>query len=79
MPEDSINGVFKLDTFTKFEKTRIIGARALQISVGAPLLISIKEKSAEPLPLAMQEFTAGVIPISVRRRLPKKLEKKSKK
>ena len=71
MSEEMLGRVFKLDGFTKFEKTRIVGARALQIAVGAPLLLDIK-RQGESLGLARQEFDAGVIPISVRRRMPKK-------
>lgn len=76
MSEELIGRVFRQDGFTKFEKTRIIGARALQISVGAPLLIETKEKTTDPLALAKLEFEQNVIPISVRRRMPKKLESK---
>jgi len=51
--------------YTRFEKARIIGARALQIVMGAPILISTK--SSDPIDIAMQEFEKGVIPITVRR------------
>ena len=76
MSEELLGRVFNSEGFTKFEKTRIVGARALQIAVGAPLLVEVKEKSTDPLYLAMKEFGAGVIPITVRRRMPKKVEKK---
>lgn len=76
MAEELIGKVFRGDGFTKFEKTRIIGARALQIAVGAPLLIEIKERVTEPIELAKLEFRDGVVPISVRRHMPKRLEKK---
>ena len=57
---------------TKYEKARIIGARALQIAMGAPFLIKIKDKELEelefnPVQIAMLEYDEGVIPISVRR------------
>ncbi|QQG40238.1 MAG: DNA-directed RNA polymerase subunit K [Candidatus Aenigmatarchaeota archaeon] len=74
--EGLIGRVFNPERVTKFEKTRIIGARALQIAVGAPLLMEIKGKLTEPIDLAKMEFAEGVIPISVRRAMPKKLEKK---
>ena len=52
-------------TFTRFERTRIISARALQISMGAPVLIETSEKDSYAI--ARQEFEAGVIPLTVKR------------
>jgi DNA-directed RNA polymerase subunit K len=51
--------------FTRYEKARIIGARALQISMGAPVLIETDRK--EPIDIAMEELEKGVIPITVKR------------
>ncbi|MDI6888268.1 MAG: DNA-directed RNA polymerase subunit K [Methanocellales archaeon] len=51
--------------YTRFEKARIIGARGLQIAMGAPVLISTK--SYDPIDIAMLEFEKGVIPITVKR------------
>ena len=53
---------FKL---TRYERARIIGARALQISLGAPVLLDIDR--GEPIDLAMEELRLGVIPITVKR------------
>jgi len=53
--------------YTRFEKARIIGARALQISMGAPALVESAVGLADPLAMAMAEYDAGVIPITVRR------------
>ena len=53
--------------YTRFEKARIIGARALQISMGAPVLIHLSEDIVDPLDIAMYEFEKGVIPITVKR------------
>ena len=53
--------------FTRFEKARIIGARALQISLGAPVLIDIPEGMIDPIAIAMLEFDRKVIPITVNR------------
>ncbi|ADD08738.1 DNA-directed RNA polymerase subunit K [Candidatus Aciduliprofundum boonei] len=53
--------------YTRFEKARIIGARALQISMGAPVLIHLPENIVDPLDIAMYEFEKGVIPITVKR------------
>ncbi len=55
--------------YTRFEKARIIGARALQISMGAPILIDISKDVIDPLIIAEMEYEKGVIPISVRREM----------
>ncbi|WP_054841228.1 DNA-directed RNA polymerase subunit K [Thermococcus peptonophilus] len=52
--------------YTRFEKARIIGARALQIAMGAPpVLIDVPEGITPPLQAALLEFEKGVIPITV--------------
>ncbi|MCL5239477.1 MAG: DNA-directed RNA polymerase subunit K [Candidatus Marsarchaeota archaeon] len=51
--------------YTKFEKARIVGARALQLAYGAPPLIKVPEGVADPLALAELEFKEDVIPIAV--------------
>ena len=51
--------------YTKYEKARIIGARALQIAYGAPVLIETEE--LDPINIAIAEFEKSVIPITVRR------------
>jgi DNA-directed RNA polymerase subunit K len=53
--------------YTRFEKARIIGARALQISLGAPVLLDISEGVIDPIQIAMTEYDKGVIPITVKR------------
>lgn len=53
--------------YTRFEKARIIGARALQITMGAPVLIEIDKKIIDPIKIVTKEFEAGVVPITVRR------------
>lgn len=50
---------------TKFEKARIIGARALQISMGAPPLIEVDEDMIDPVDISIMEFNKSVIPITV--------------
>ena len=52
--------------YTRFEKARIVGARALQIAMGAPVLIETDK--VDPLDIAKEEFEKGVIPITVKRR-----------
>jgi DNA-directed RNA polymerase subunit K len=54
--------------YTRFEKTRIIGARALQIARGAPIMVKTDLK--DPIEIAELEFEKGVIPIDVKRREP---------
>lgn len=54
---------------TKYEKTRIIGKRALQISCGATPLIDIKGM-IDPLKIAMEEYKHKKIPIIIKRTLP---------
>ena len=54
------------EKYTRFEKAKIIGARALQVSMGAPVLVEIE--SNEPIDISIKEFEMGVIPITVRRR-----------
>ncbi len=51
--------------YSKFEKARVIGARALQLAYGAPPLIKIPEGEILPLKVAELEFDAGVIPITI--------------
>ncbi|MDE1761926.1 MAG: DNA-directed RNA polymerase subunit K [Candidatus Micrarchaeota archaeon] len=51
--------------YNKFEKARIIGARALQLAYGAPPLVKVPEGTTNPLDLAKIEFDEGVIPIVV--------------
>ena len=51
--------------YTRFEKARIIGARAIQISYGAPVLTEIEEGIIDPIDVAMKELEDGVVPISV--------------
>lgn len=53
--------------YTRFEKARIIGARALQISLGAPVLLDIPEGTIDPIQIALMEFDRKVIPITVKR------------
>ena len=55
---------------TKFEKARIIGARALQISMGAPVLIDTKTAPKGRFGFAEAELRSGVLPMTVRRTLP---------
>ena len=55
---------------TRFEKARIVGARALQIAMGAPILIQPSKKLLNPIDIALEELERGVLPITIRRTLP---------
>lgn len=71
--------VSKEEEFTKYEVARILGARALQIAMDAPLLLKIsKEKLEEtkydPLKIAELEFNGDILPITVKRPLPRKIQ-----
>lgn len=67
--------------FTKYEVARIIGARALQIAMDAPLLLKISEAELksinyDALKIAEKEFKSGVLPISINRPTPRKRKEK---
>ena len=53
--------------YTRFERARIIGARALQISMGAPILSNTETGAVDPIEIATFEFLSGGIPLSVLR------------
>ena len=57
-------------TLTRFEKARILGARALQLSLGAPHFIEIPKNASTSLEIAMEELNRKEIPIIIRRTLP---------
>lgn len=66
-------------TFTKYERARILGARALQIAMNAPLLIKIGKDDLEKinydaLKIAEVELDSGVLPISIKKPFPQKKE-----
>ncbi len=65
--EHSLIGPKKL---TRFERARVVGARSLQIALGAPVLIDVDPGSLSPIDIATQELEAGALPISIRRTLP---------
>lgn len=66
-----------LEMFTKYEIARIIGARALQIAMDAPLLLKLSQKELEEvkfdaLKLAEKELDEGALPISIHRPSPRR-------
>lgn len=69
--------------FTKYERARILGARALQLSMDAPVLMKIPDEmlsnlNFDPLRIAETELDGGVLPISIKRPLPEKTKEKLK-
>jgi len=69
----------KPEGFSKYETARILGARALQIAMNAPLLIKLTKDDLEKvkydaLKIAEIEFESGVLPISVKKPFPEKKE-----
>jgi len=55
----------KTEKYTRYERARIVGARALQVLMGAP--VYIKTESIDPLEIALEEMELGAIPITVKR------------
>ncbi|MCL5408161.1 MAG: DNA-directed RNA polymerase subunit K [Candidatus Thermoplasmatota archaeon] len=54
--------------YSKYEKARIVGARALQISMGAPIIIEIPKDVIDPLKIALVEYDNDAIPMTVKRK-----------
>jgi DNA-directed RNA polymerase subunit K len=70
-----------MEKFTKYEVARILGARGLQIAMDAPLLIKLSKEQLEkvkydPIEIARIELYADVLPITIKRPFPKKIERK---
>ncbi|MCP8323099.1 MAG: DNA-directed RNA polymerase subunit K [Candidatus Methylarchaceae archaeon HK02M2] len=57
-------------TLTRFERARIIGARSLQLALGAPPFIPLPPNIIDPISLAIAELESKALPISIRRTLP---------
>ena len=69
------------EKLTKYEKARIIGARSLQIAMGAPLLMDLDKTKFEKInystiEIAKMEFEDRILPINIKRPLPKKVAEK---
>ena len=69
-----------MEGYTKYEHARIIGARALQISMGAPFMVKLSDEELKKLgynavEIAKLEFKQGLIPISVKRPMPGSIKK----
>ncbi|MFH2021510.1 MAG: DNA-directed RNA polymerase subunit K [archaeon] len=73
-----------MEKYTKYEKARMIGARALQLSMGAPFALKFSKKDLEdmkynPVRLATKEFDADAIAMEIRRPMPSSIRKKTDK
>ena len=55
---------------TRYEKARIVGARALQISYGAPILVDKPINMVDPIKIAMLELKLRILPLTIRRDNP---------
>lgn len=58
--------------YTKYEKARMIGSRALQLSMGAPFLVKLTPEELtkmhfDPIEIALREYEEGILPITVKR------------
>lgn len=67
------------EKYTRYEKTRIISARALQIAQGSPVLIKLPRSAIDPTEIAKLEWEAGIIPIDIKRKAPNAKPKEEKK
>jgi DNA-directed RNA polymerase subunit K/omega len=55
---------------TRYEKARIVGARALQISFGAPILVEKPKGMIDPIKIAQVELRSKILPLTIRRENP---------
>ena len=71
-----------MQEYTKYEHARIIGARALQISMGAPFMVKLTDEDLQKMAyntieIAKLEFKQGLIPIAVKKPMPGMVKKES--
>jgi len=71
-----------MEKMTKYEKARILGSRALQIAMGAPFLVKLSEEELEklgynPIEIAKLEMEKDILPIAIKRPLPKRSEEQT--
>eukprot|EP01089_Gocevia_fonbrunei_P005534 TRINITY_DN16008_c0_g1_i1.p1 TRINITY_DN16008_c0_g1~~TRINITY_DN16008_c0_g1_i1.p1 ORF type:complete len:126 (-),score=28.53 TRINITY_DN16008_c0_g1_i1:148-525(-) len=74
IPEDQADNLNKEKKttryLTKYERARILGTRALQISMNAPIMVELESDVSDPLEIAMKELRERKIPIIIRRYMP---------
>jgi len=76
-PEDGADGAGAVPAterittpyMTKYERALVLGTRALQISMNAPVMVELEGES-DPLQIALKELRQRKIPITIRRFLP---------
>ncbi|MDD4353048.1 MAG: DNA-directed RNA polymerase subunit K [Candidatus Nanoarchaeia archaeon] len=56
-----------MEKYNKYERARIISARALQISMDAPILVKVPKGEYNPIIIARMELKEDVIPITIKR------------
>ena len=71
------------EKYSRYEIARILGARSLQLAMDAPILVKLSKEERDDLnfdvlKIAEKEFESNVLPITVKRPLPKKSEKEIK-
>jgi len=71
------------EKYSRYEIARILGARSLQLAMDAPILVKLGKEERDDLnfdvlKIAEKEFESNVLPITVKRPLPKKSEKEIK-
>jgi DNA-directed RNA polymerase subunit K len=63
--------IWPRDRLTRFETARLIGARSLQIALGAPILLPQEEiGELDSINITKKEFKSKIIPITIKRKLP---------
>ncbi len=61
-----------MEKISRYERARLIGARALQIALGAPILIDVAEDNYDPVDIALKEMESKAIPLQIIRIMPQK-------
>lgn len=63
--------IWPKNRLTRFEVARLLGARSLQISLGAPILLKLlKGNELDAIKIAKAEFKEKIVPITIKRKLP---------
>lgn len=69
-PKEAMKVVIGSPRLTRFERARVVGARALQLSLGAPPLVQVSGVAGDSISIALYELEQKALPISLRRVLP---------
>lgn len=71
----SIDEVIGPKRLTRYERARIISARAYQLALGAIPFIDVSSfEVKDPILIAERELEAGVLPLTIARRIPGKIK-----